>query len=102
MKKVFIAQPMTGFTEEEIAKERNKAILEIDKLMGDEIYTILDQRYVDKLAPEDAEPAWVLAEDLKILSTADLVYFCEGWKQSKGCRVEHMYARMYDINIIKA
>ena len=40
------------------------------------------------------------AESLELLSTADLVYFAKGWEEARGCRIEHMCAVQYELQII--
>ena len=34
------------------------------------------------------------------MSDCEAVYFCDGWKHARGCRIEHMLAEEYGLNII--
>lgn len=99
MKKLFISQPMKGKTNEEIRKEREEAIFCEKELMGDEI-EVIDSFFEN--APADARPLWYLGESLKLLSTADVAYFAPGWKSARGCKIEHICAEQYGINIVEA
>ena len=99
MKKLFISQPMKGKTNEEIRKEREDAILCAKAMAGDEI-EVIDSFFEN--APTEATPLWYLGESLKLLSTADVAYFATGWKNARGCKIEHICAQQYGINIIKS
>lgn len=99
MKKLFISQPMKGKTNEEIKKEREEAIRCAKELMGDEI-EVIDSFFEN--APAEAKPLWYLGESLKLLSTADVAYFATGWKNARGCKIEHTCAQQYGINVIES
>lgn len=99
MKKLFISQPMNGKTNKEIRKEREDAILLAKALVGDEI-EVIDSFFEN--APVEATPLWYLGESLKLLSTADVTYFAAGWKNARGCKIEHICAQQYGINIIES
>ena len=99
MKKLFISQPMKGKTNEEIRKEREEAIFCAKELTGNEI-EVIDSFFEN--APADARPLWYLGESLKLLSTADVAYFAPGWKSARGCKIEHICAEQYGINIVEA
>lgn len=74
MKKLFISQPMRGKSDEEILKEREKAIKSAEKQM-DEPVEVIDSFF--QSAPTDARPLWYLGESLKLLATADVAYFAK-------------------------
>lgn len=94
MKKLFISQPMKGKSDEEILRERNKAIAEAERLCDG--FVSFSQG-----APADAKPLWFLGKSLEILSQADVVYFAPGWKEARGCRIEHQCAVEYGIDRIE-
>ena len=102
MKKLFISQPMKGKTDEEILREREQAVTEAKKyleengLQGE--VKVIDSFFQN--APADARPLWFLGKSLELLSTADLVYFAKGWEEARGCRIEHMCAVQYELQII--
>ena len=95
--KYFISQPMNGKAVEEIKAKRKEvetAILEQEP--GAEI---LDS-YIES-APHDAKPLWFLGKSLEILSNADIAYFCEGWENARGCKLENECALAYGITVIE-
>ena len=93
MPKIFISQPMNGKTNEEIKNERNYII---DKLRENESVEIIDSFFKDK--PYEASPLWYLGESIKLMSEADIVFFCNGWQTARGCQIEHDCALEYGIN----
>ena len=87
MKKLFISQPMKGKTDEEILKEREKAIASAKRnFVEDEEIEVIDSFF--QSAPADARPLWFLGKSLELLSTADIAYFAKGWENARGCRIE--------------
>ena len=99
MKKVFISQPMKGRTKAELVSERYE-ILEAVVNYLDESVEELDNLFGDKYP--DEKPLWHLGESLKLLSSADLVVFANGWKEARGCNIEHECAVRYEIPFIEA
>jgi hypothetical protein len=98
MKKLFISQPMKGKTNVEIKKEREEAIRCAKEMMSDEV-EVIDSFFEN--APAEAKPLWYLGESLKLLSTADVAFFATGWKNARGCKIEHTCAQQYGINTIE-
>ena len=98
MKKLFISQPMKDKTDDEILKEREKAIADARKYLGEDV-EVIDSFFKD--APHDARPLWFLSKSLELLSTADVAYFAKGWDNTRGCRIEHNCAVAYDIDVIE-
>lgn len=97
MKKLFISQPMKDKTDEQILNEREKAIKLAREVIGEEV-EVIDSFFQN--APHDARPLWFLGKSLELLSTADIVYFAEGWDKYRGCKIEHTCALEYGINVI--
>lgn len=97
MKKLFISQPMHGKTDEEILAVRKKAIASAERCLGEEV-EVIDSFF--RSAPVDAKPLWFLGKSLELLSTADVAYFAEGWEGARGCRIEHVCAVEYGIDLI--
>lgn len=94
MKKIFISQPMRDKTDEEIKAEREKAIKELESELGEKVQ-VLDSFFEG--APHDAKPLWFLNKSLELLSQADIAYFCKGWENYRGCRIENTCAIEYGI-----
>lgn len=99
MKKLFISQPMKGKTNVEIKKEREEAIRCAKEMMSDEV-EVIDSFFEN--APAETKPLWYLGESLKLLSTADVAFFATGWKNARGCKIEHTCAQQYGINTIES
>ena len=93
MTKIFISQPMNGKTTEEIENERNYII---DRLRENESVEIIDSFFKDK--PYEASPLWYLGESIKLMSEADIVFFCNGWQTARGCQIEHDWGLEYGID----
>lgn len=98
MKKLFISQPMKGLSDEDILKEREKAIKKAEETIGEPV-EVIDSFF--QSAPADARPLWFLGKSLELLSTADVAYFAEGWQDARGCRIEHECAVEYGIDRIE-
>lgn len=104
--KVFISQPMTGLTEEEILTTRNKNIEKIKKSFEDteiiESYFSKDYReFLESMYDDNRNwSIYYLGMALQQLSYADLVWMCEGWENSTGCHIEQDCAEEYGIKVL--
>lgn len=96
MKKIFISQPMRGKTSEEIRAEREKAVEVVKAFVNDEV-EVLDSYFDDF----DGNPLEYLAKSIELLAKADIAYFAKGWKDARGCRIEHICAVEYAIDRIE-
>ena len=96
--KIFISQPMNGKTTEEIEEERNYIIDILTSRFArkNECIEIIDSFFKDK--PYEASPLWYLGESIKLMSEADVVFFCDGWQTARGCQIEHDCALEYGID----
>ena len=90
--KLFISQPMKGKTNERIKAERDYVA---KKFPDAEIINSFFEG-----ATTNNAPLWCLGESIKLLSEADVVYFCEGWHDANGCTIEHECAVRYGKKII--
>ena len=97
MVRLFISQPMRGKSDEEIVAEREYAKLAASRVLKDEV-EVIDSFFQDG----DRKPLEYLAESLKLLANADWVWFCDGWDEARGCKVENTCAREYGIGILHA
>lgn len=98
MKKLFISQPMNGKTDEEILKEREKAVESVKKQLGEDV-EVIDSFFQEM--PHEANPLWYLAKSLELLSAADIAYFAKGWEDARGCKIENECAIAYGIDVIE-
>lgn len=96
MKKIYISQPMQGKTASEILAERKRLIADAAVALREDELKVLDTLFTD----QDASPLGMLAKGLALMAEADAVIFAPGWKDARGCRVEHLAAAEYDLKII--
>ena len=88
---------MSDKTDEEILAVRRQAQLQVEKMVGHNV-EVLDSFFEN--VPADATPLWYLTRSLLYLAEADIVYFCSGWEQYRGCRIERAVASEYHLHII--
>ena len=101
----FISQPMAGKTDVEIAAERTMIKERIKREINPAaifINSVLDREKMKKEIKDKkvkSESLYYLAKSLKLLSTADMAVFATGWEDARGCRIEEMAARQYEIDV---
>jgi len=105
MKKVMISQPMRGKTDEEIVKDREKAIAFLTSKGYEVVNTLFTDEWYqkDKLAERGVVniPLCFLAKSLENMSLCHAAYFVEGWQDARGCKIEHQVCKEYGIEILK-
>lgn len=99
MKRIFISQPMKDKTDEQILKERERAVSAVKEKSNGEDVEVIDSFF--RSAPHDAKPLWFLGKSLELLSTADVAYFIGEWKNYRGCKIENTCAKEYGIETIE-
>ena len=90
---------MRGKTDEEILAVRSDAIQAAKDAIREDV-GVIDSFFQN--APADARPLWFLGKSIEMLATADIAYFARGWKDARGCRIEHQCAEEYGIHTIEA
>lgn len=98
MKKLFISQPMRGKTDEQILQERNAAIEDAKKIIGEDVEVL--ETFFDDFKP-NAKPLKYLGRNISMLADADVAYFTSGWNEARGCKIEHECAVEYMIDRIE-
>ena len=109
-KNIFISQPMTGKSEEEILATRQKAIDKIHQLFdADGVEINIIASYIDDATRKHFKEhvsdninwdIFWLSQSLERLAMADMIWLCEGWEYSKGCNVELECAIQYGLCIV--
>lgn len=104
VKKAMISQPMAGKTDEEIAAARDLAVAKL-RQMGYEVVNTLftDEWYSDEAMKERGvvqAPLCFLAKSLENMSLCHAAYFCKGWEDARGCKIEHEVAEAYGLEVI--
>lgn len=104
MMKAMLSQPMAGKTEEEIIETRNRAIATLKAKGFDVVNTLFTDEWYSQEAMKERGvvqiPLCFLAKSLENMSLCHAVYFCKGWKEARGCRIEHEAAKAYGLKII--
>ena len=103
-RKAMLSQPMAGKTDQEIAATRNRAVAALEG-RG---YTVVNTLFTDAWYSKEAMarrgvvqvPLCFLAKSLENMSLCHTAYFCKGWEQARGCRIEHEAAKAYGLEII--
>ncbi len=101
MKKLFISQPMRGFSDEEILKAREEIKLRAEKEIGEPVELI--DSFIEEYPGEinKSVPVWYLGKSIQFLSQADVAYFGGEWENARGCKIEHELAVQYGIDRIE-
>lgn len=110
-KNIFISQPMSGKSEEEILATKQKEIEKIHQLASreDDIQVRIIDSYIDDATRKRFEEhvsddinwdIYWLSQSLEKLAMADAIWLCEGWEYSKGCNVELECAIQYGLDIV--
>ena len=104
MMKAMLSQPMAGKTEEEIVSTRHKAIMALEGMGYTIVNTLFTDEWYSKEAMEERGveqiPLCYLAKSLENMSLCHAAYFCKGWENARGCRIEHEAAKAYGLTII--
>lgn len=102
--KAMLSQPMAGKTDAEIVAARNKAIDALTALGYDVVNTLFtDEWYSQEKMQERGVvqiPLCFLAKSLENMSLCHAAYFCKGWENARGCKIEHDAAVAYGLKII--
>ena len=102
--KAMLSQPMAGKSDEEITATRERAIAALEG-MGYEVVNTLftDEWYSDESMEKRGVvqiPLCLLAKSLESMSLCHAVYFCKGWENARGCKIEHEAAKAYGLEIL--
>lgn len=97
--KVFISQPMRGKTDDEILREREDAILKVHEKFPNENVEVIDSFLVD--SHKQMKPAECLGQSIELLGGADLAVFIGDWRNARGCAIENLVCKEYDISTME-
>ena len=102
--KAMLSQPMAGKSDDEIIATREKAI----KVLEAKGYAVVNTLFTDEwYSNKNMKERGVvqislcfLAKSLENMSLCHAAYFCKGWEQARGCRLEHEAAVAYGLTVI--
>lgn len=104
MKKAMLSQPMAGKTDAEIVSARDRAIRVLREKGYEVVNTLFTDEWYSKEKMEERGvvqiPLCFLAKSLENMSLCNAAYFCKGWENARGCRIEHEAAKAYGLEII--
>lgn len=104
VRKAMLSQPMAGKTDAEIASTREKAITVLEEKGYEVVNTLFTDEWYSKDKMEERGvvqiPLCFLAKSLENMSLCHAAYFCKGWEDARGCRIEHEAAKAYGLEII--
>lgn len=103
-KKAMLSQPMGGKTDAEIVETRERAIGVLESKGYEIVNTLFTDEWYSKESMESRGvvnvPMCFLAKSLENMSKCHVAYFCKGWENARGCRIEHETAKAYGMEII--
>ena len=102
--KAMLSQPMAGKTEKEIVATREKAIQALQSRGYEVVNTLFTDEWYSEGSMQDRgvvnRPLCFMAKSLENMSLCHAAYFCAGWQNARGCRIEHEAAKAYGLDII--
>ena len=102
--KAMLSQPMAGKTEQEITDTRNRAIAALEARGYEVVNTLFTDEWYSKEKMQERGvvqiPLCFLAKSLENMSLCHAAYFCRGWENARGCRIEHDAAKAYGLELI--
>lgn len=92
-KRIYISLPITG----QEAESRKKADM-IKASLSRLGYIVVNP--FDIYCGKNPTYADYLCSDLRALADCDIIYLCKDWEQSRGCRIEHKFAKEFGLKIM--
>lgn len=104
MKKVMLSQPMAGLSDLEIVQTRDRAILALETQNYQVINTLFTDEWYSKESMLERGviqiPLCFFAKSIENMANCHAVYFCKGWENARGCKLEHAVAQAYGLTIL--
>lgn len=104
VRKAMQSQPMGGKSEEEIKTTRERAMAALTEKGFYVVNTLFTDEWYDAESVKSGNVVqrslFFLAKSLEEMSKCHAVYFCKGWENARGCRIEHEAAKAYGLEII--
>ena len=102
--KAMLSQPLAGKTDEEIIATRENAISTLKEKGYEIVNTLFTDEWYSREAMEKRGvvqiPLCFLAKSIENMSLCHAAYFCKGWENARGCRIEHDVAKAYGLTIL--
>lgn len=95
---------MSNKTDEEIKITKEKATKLLQEKGFEVVDTYLEGEWYDAQNMINRGffqiPLYYLSKSLENMSLCNAVYFCNGWTENRGCKIEHEAARVYGLEVI--
>lgn len=102
MVKVFISQPMSGKTADEIVAVRDDAFARVAEMYAEKGENCREvPSYFGEVGRKQMSPLEMLGKSIELMAHADVAVFAPGWWKARGCQIEHDCARMYGVEVIE-
>lgn len=102
--KAMISHPMGGRSESEIVATRESAIRALEGMGYEVVNTLFTDEWYSRESMANRGvvqvPLCFLAKSLENMSLCDAAYFCKGWENARGCKIEHEAAKQYGLKIL--
>lgn len=111
--KLFVSQPMSGLTNEEIENNRVESMNALSKLYKDieydptNIYVVEDPEMEEQLTVKgDMELSknrisiFYFLRSIQHMAGKDAIVFLNGWQYSRGCILEYFIAKAFKMRIL--
>lgn len=102
--KAMLSQPMNGKSDEEIIATRERAVAALEGMGYEVVNTLFTDEWYSRESMEKRGvvniPLCFLAKSLESMSLCHVAYFCKGWENARGCRIEHEAAKAYGLEIL--
>lgn len=102
--KAMLSQPMAGKSEQEIVETRNRAIASLEEQGYEVVNTLFTDEWYSQENMEKRGvvqiPLCFLAKSLENMSLCHAAFFCKGWENARGCRIEHDAAIAYGMTVL--
>lgn len=97
-----ISQPMKGIDPDKVTSQREKAEAAVRAAGYEPIDTIYEEDFKYNVNSDDViNPAlWHMGLALMRLSKAHVIYMCDGWDATRGCRMEHQAAIAFGVDVM--
>lgn len=92
--KVFISVGMTGRNDEDVRNDIERASSIIKATCGNDVEIV---HTFDTVGPEDFHKTWYISRAIDTLGQCDKVFFTKDYYHSRGCRIEELVAKEYDV-----
>lgn len=94
-KKIMISLPMGGRKDEDVLK----AMDHYRHILEKKGFEVIDTFFVDKVESKN-RGLNCLGRSIVAMAECDVVFFAPGWREARGCVIEHYCAETYGLEII--